>query len=74
MKKKQAAFTRYIMRREGFEHQITTGELEKGRRRVSKRERKVMTDSFGAWINTEKATSVISIHGPGGSKDTVPMP
>ena len=57
-RKQQATFFGHVMRREGLEHFLTTGKLN--RKRSKGRQREKMLDSLKSWLGTGRVTDMMS--------------
>ena len=58
MRKQQATFFGHVMRREGLEHFLATGKLD--RERSKGRQREKMLDSLKSWLGAGRVTDMMS--------------
>ena len=58
IRKQQATFFGHVMRREGLEHFLTTGKLD--RKRSNERQKEKMLDSLKSWLGAGRVTDMMS--------------
>ena len=57
IRKQQATFFGHVMRKEGLEHFLTTGKLD--RKRSKRRPREKMLDSLKSWLDAGRVTDMM---------------